>query len=118
MRLLARIVTETHDGLPVARIEGEVDMTNAQSIGERLRALLTNRSVALIVDLGPTTYLDSSGITLLFGLSEELRRRQQQLHVVVPEGSPIARVLAITGIDQVVPTHKTIAAALERAGRP
>jgi anti-anti-sigma factor len=115
MRQLARIVAETHEGLPVARIEGEVDMSNAQSISDRLRALLTNRSVALIVDLEPTTYLDSSGVTLLFGLSEELRRRQQQLHVVVPAGSPIARVLSITGIDQVVPTHATLAAALERA---
>jgi anti-anti-sigma factor len=112
MRQLARIVSETHEGLPVARIEGEVDMTNANSLGDRLRGLLTNRSVALIVDLGPTTYLDSSGVTLLFGLSEELRRRQQQLHVVVPESSPLGRVLTITGIDQVVPTHPTLAAAL------
>jgi anti-sigma B factor antagonist len=116
MRQLARIVAETHRGLPVAVIEGEVDMTNAQSIGERLRGLVTNRSVALIVDLGPTTYLDSSGITLLFGLFEELRRRQQQLHVVVPEGSPIGRVLGITGLDQVVPVHPTLETALERAG--
>jgi anti-anti-sigma factor len=116
MRQLARIVSETRGGLPVARIEGEVDMSNAQPIAERLRALLTNRSVALIVDLEPTTYLDSSGITLLFGLYEELRRRQQELHVVVPEGSPIARVLGITGLDQVVPTHPTLERALERAG--
>jgi anti-sigma B factor antagonist len=116
MRQLARIVSETHGGLPVARIEGEVDMTNSQPIGERLRGLMTNRSVALIVDLGPTTYLDSSGITLLFGLFEELRRRQQDLHVVVPEGSPIGRVLSITGLDQVVPVHPTLEIALERAG--
>ena len=67
MRQLARILAETRDGIPVARLEGEVDMTNAQSLGERLRGLLTNRSVALVVDLGPTTYLDSSGITLLKG---------------------------------------------------
>jgi anti-anti-sigma factor len=116
MRQLARIVAETHGDLPVARIEGEVDMTNAHSIGDRLRALLTNRSIALIVDLEPTTYLDSSGITLLFGLSEELRRRQQELHIVVPDGSPIGRVLGITGIDQVVPTHPTLARALQQAG--
>jgi anti-anti-sigma factor len=116
MKQLARIVTETRGGLPVARIEGEVDMTNSQRIADRLRGLLTNRSVALIVDLEPTTYLDSSGITLLFGLHEELRRRQQQLHVVVPDGSPIGRVLGITGLDQVVPTHPTLEAALERAG--
>ena len=116
MRQLARIVAETHGDIEVARIEGEVDTSNADMLTNRLRGLLTNRSVALIVDLGPTTYLDSSGITLLFGLFEELRRRQQDLHVVVPEGSPIGRVLSITGLDQVVPVHPTLEIALERAG--
>ena len=115
MRQLARILAETHDGIPVARLEGEVDMTNAEPLGERLRGLLTNRSVALVVDLGPTTYLDSSGITLLFALSQELRLRQQQLHLVVPEGSPIARVITITGLDQTAPMHPTLEQALERA---
>jgi anti-anti-sigma factor len=115
MRQLARIVAETHDGVPVARLEGEVDTTNAHSLGERMRRLLTNRSRALIVDLGPTTYLDSSGITLLFGLSDELRLRQQQLHLVVPEGSPIGRVITITGLDRAVPTHPTLERALENA---
>jgi anti-anti-sigma factor len=115
MRQLARIVAETHDGIPVARLEGEVDMTNARSLGDRLRGLLTNRSVVLIVDLGPTTYLDSSGIALLFGLSDELRLRQQQLHLVVPERAPIGRVIRITGLDQAVPTHPSLEQALERA---
>jgi anti-anti-sigma factor len=115
MKQLARIVAETHHGLPVARLEGEIDMTNAKSLGDRLRALLTNRSVALVVDLEATTYLDSSGITLLFGLSDELRLRQQQLHLVVPEDSPIARMITITGLDRVAPTHTTLERALDSA---
>ena len=117
MRPLARLAAETHDGVPVARIEGEIDLTNAQSLGERLRALVTNRSVVLVVDLDRTIYLDSSGITLLFSLSDELRLRQQTLHLVVPDGSPIARVIAITGLDRVAPTHPTLERALLKTGR-
>jgi anti-sigma B factor antagonist len=116
MRQLARIVPETHgDDVVVARIEGEIDMSNAQPIGNRLRDLLTNHSVALIVDLGETTYLDSSGIALLFSLLDELRRRQQQLHLVVPPGSLLIRVLTISGIDRAVPTHETLDGALAAA---
>ena len=115
MKPLARIATSTHGGLPVARIEGEVDMSNAASLGERLRGLLTNRSVVLIVDLAATTYLDSSGITLLFELSDEMRGRQQRLHLVMPEGSPIRRMIAITGLDRAVPTHPTLERALDEA---
>jgi anti-sigma B factor antagonist len=116
MRQLARIVSEAHgEGIVVARLEGEVDMSNAQSVGSRLRDLLTNRSAALVVDLGPTTYLDSSGIALLFALLDELQRRQQELHIVVPDGSQVRRVLEITGLDRAVPTHTTLEAALARA---
>ena len=116
MRPLAKIVSETHaDDVVVARIEGEIDMSNAQALGRRLRDLLTNRSAALVVDLGPTSYLDSSGVALLFGLLDELARRQQELHLVVPDGSPLTRVLQLTGVDGAAPTHATVAAALESA---
>jgi anti-sigma B factor antagonist len=112
MKEIAWISVETHDAVPVARVEGEVDMTNAESIGERLRGLLTNRSESLIVDLGATTYLDSTGIAVLFAIGEELRRRQQQLHLVVPEDSPLRRVIGIAGLDRAVPIHSTLATAL------
>jgi anti-anti-sigma factor len=115
MKQLARIVSEEHDDVVVARIEGEVDMSNAPALGNRIRELLTNRSEALIVDLEGTTYLDSSGIALLFGLGDELQRRQQELHVVIPETSQLLRAIQITGFDRAVPTHATLQEALERS---
>jgi anti-anti-sigma factor len=113
MRQLARIVAEPHGDVVAARIEGEIDMSNAPVIGSRLRDLLTNRSEALVVDLAATTYLDSSGIALLFALADELQRRQQRLHIVLPEGSQLVRAIRITGLDRAVPTHGTLAEALE-----
>lgn len=116
MRQLARIVAAPHDEeLVVARIEGEVDMTNAPAIGNRLRELLTNRSLALVVDLGATTYLDSSGIALLFALADELRRRQQRLLLVVPDDSQLVRAIQITGLDRAAPMHTTVDRAVEDA---
>jgi anti-anti-sigma factor len=115
MRQLARIVAEPQDDdVVVARIEGEIDMSNAATVTGRLRELLTNRSVALVVDLGATTYLDSSGIGLLFGLGDELTRRQQRLLIVVPASSQLVRTIQITGLDRAVPMHETVAEALER----
>lgn len=117
MRQLATLTSETHgDTVVVGHIEGEVDMSNANPLATRLRGLLTNRSVALVVDLAPTTYLDSSGIRLLFELADDLGRRQQQLHVVLPEESQIRRVITLTGMDQAIPTHPTLEAALKAAG--
>jgi anti-anti-sigma factor len=115
MTPIARVLEEHEDDVAIAIVEGEIDASNSAEIGRRLRALLTNRSMALVVDLTPTTYLDSAGINLLFELGAELRERQQQLHVVVPPAAPIARAIAITGLDSAVPTHATREAALARA---
>jgi anti-sigma B factor antagonist len=112
---LARMVEEWHDEVPVARVDGEVDASNVHEMGERLRSLLTNRSLALVVDLSATTYLDSAGLNLLFSLGEEMRGRQQRLGLVVVESSPIARMVALVGLDKTVPVHPTLAEALAHA---
>jgi anti-anti-sigma factor len=115
MTALARIEDEWHDEVPVARLQGEIDASNVNEIGDRLRGLLSNRSLALVVDLGATTYLDSAGINLLFILGEEMRRRQQRLEVVVAEKSPIARMIVLTGLDQALGVHPTLPDALGAA---
>ena len=112
MSTLARLEDEWHDEVPVARVQGEIDASNAKEIGDRLRSLLSNRSVAMIVDLSATTYLDSAGINLLFTLAEEMRSRQQRLAIVVADPSPIARMVALTGLDRAMPVHATLPDAL------
>lgn len=112
MSTLARVEDEWHHEVPVARLQGEIDASNVDEVGERLRSLLTNRSVALVVDLSQTTYLDSAGINLLFTLADEMRGRQQRLAIVVADPSPIARMITLTGLDQAMPVHPTLAGAL------
>jgi anti-sigma B factor antagonist len=113
---LARLEDEWHDEVPVARLHGEVDASNVKEIGDRLRSLLSNRSVAMVVDLSQTTYLDSAGINLLFSLGEEMRGRQQRLALVVAGGSPISRMIELTGLDQALPIRDTLADALSDVG--
>ena len=115
MSLLARVVEEQRDDVSIAAIEGEIDSSNVHEIGERLRALLTNRSTALVVDLTETTYLDSAGINLLFELAGELTDRQQRLRLVVPAATPVLRMLTIAGLIGTVPTHRR---ALRRSRQP
>jgi anti-anti-sigma factor len=114
--LLARVSEESHGEVTVAAVEGEVDASNAPELGDRLRATLTNRSMALVVDLSATTYLDSAGINLMFALAADLGERQQRLLLVVPPAAPIARAIAITGLDATVRTHPSRAAAVAAAG--
>src|SRR5204862_6108283 len=105
MSTLARIADEWHDGVGVARLDGEIDVSNVHDIGDRLRSMVTNHSFSLVVDLSGIAYVDSAGINLLFALAEELRGRRQRLAIVVGEASPIARMMALTGLDRAVSMH-------------
>lgn len=115
MTLIARVVEERDDDVTIAALEGEVDASNAREIGEQLHALLTNLDRALVVDLAGATYLDSAGINLLFELASELDHRQLRLHLVVPDTSHVARIVAIAGLASIVPVHGTREAALRQA---
>jgi anti-anti-sigma factor len=97
-------------------VEGEIDASNAWWVQERLRAPVTNRCEGLAVDLTGTTYLDSAGIAMLFELAAELHRHQQQMRIVVLAGSPIARMVELTGLGQAVPSHASLDDAIQQAG--
>jgi anti-anti-sigma factor len=92
----------------VARLSGEIDLSNAADVGEQLAAAVPNTALGMVIDLTATAYLDSSGVHLLFDLGERLQRRQQQLRVVVPEGGPIRRVLRIVELDASVPVLPSV----------
>ncbi len=99
----------------LARLSGEVDLSNAQSVRERLLSAVPNTATALVLDLSATEYMDSSGIRLIFELAERLRSRGQRLEIVVPGDSFVKRVLVLTEVQRVVPISATIA---ERGERP
>jgi anti-sigma B factor antagonist len=110
--VIARIDEEWHGEVPVASLQGELDASNVGELGARLRTLLNNHLIAMVVDLSGTTYLDSAGINLLFSFGAELNARQQSLVLVVRSGSPIERMIQLTGLGETVAVHPTVPAAL------
>jgi len=111
--MLARLEEERRGGVAIARVLGEIDASNTDWLGARLRGLLTNRSHALAVDMRGTTYLDSAGIALMFELAGELRLHQQRLHLIVDAASPVARMVHLTGLDEAVAISGSLDGALD-----
>jgi anti-anti-sigma factor len=108
----AEIVLDRRGGHVVARLSGEVDMTNASLVRDRLLDAVPNDVLALVVDLEGCRYLDSAAIEVIFDLSRRLARRRQDLRLVVPETSPLRRVLVLTDVNSVAPVHATLEEAL------
>ena len=112
MSTLADIDVQRHDSAVVAHLNGEVDMTNAAFVRDELLGAVPNDVLTLVVDLEGCRYLDSAAIEVIFDLSRRLARRRQELRLVVPEGSPLGRVLALTDVDSVAPVHASLDSAL------
>jgi len=97
----AQVQVSTDAGWPVARLTGAVDLSNVEELGLRLERSVSNRAQGLVLDLSAVTYLDSTGLRLIFRLARQLGDRQQRLRLVVPETSRITRVLTLAGVGSV-----------------
>jgi anti-sigma B factor antagonist len=96
----------------VARIGGELDMSNCSYVRDELTRSIPGEVNGLVVDLSETIYLDSAAIELLFELARRLGRRRQDLRIAMPGDSPLRRVLELTDVRAVAPVHPTVDAAV------
>lgn len=94
---IATLDVDLGGGVPIALLSGEVDASNAPGFTTRLKASVPNTALGLVLDLSPTTYIDSAGVHMLFDLADALRRRQQRLQLVVPPETFVADVVAAVG---------------------
>jgi anti-sigma B factor antagonist len=108
----AEVAIERRGGAVVAHLSGEVDMTNAARVREELLASVPNDALVLVVDLDGCRYLDSAAIEVVFDLARRLGRRRQELRLVLPPSSPLARVLTLTDVQTVAALHETLDSAV------
>jgi anti-sigma B factor antagonist len=115
---LADVQFSDHERVVVARLSGEVDLSNADGVESAIAEATPNRAVALILDVSALDYLDSAGVHLVFKLREKLRARGQTMRLVIPAESPVNDALRLAGVSQQVETAQTLAAALEEFTPP
>jgi anti-anti-sigma factor len=109
---IADVTVHDHPEGPVVSIRGEIDLSNADAIRAEIVASVPHTAAGVVLDLTDTTYLDSSGVRLLFDLAERLHGRRQRLALVVTEEALVRRVLVLTKLDDAVPVHAEVPDAL------
>ena len=111
-----RIAVDRADGVAVVIVEGEHDVYTAPSLSEQLDALLAE-GIPFVIDLTPTTFVDSSVLRVLL----EARRRADERGIGFAvalgqdDSGPVRRVLDITGLVPVLPVHSGRDAAVQAA---
>ncbi|GAA4706523.1 hypothetical protein GCM10023215_53720 [Pseudonocardia yuanmonensis] len=87
-------------GLRLA-LHGDLDLSGIDAVRAPLAAELARDGVVdpVVLDLTGVGYLPSAGIGMLVDLADDVRSRGGELRIARPETGPVARVLALTGLD-------------------
>jgi anti-sigma B factor antagonist len=110
---LADLSTETLDRLVVARLDGEIDLSNAVELGSMIASRVPNEALGLVIDLTKVDYVDSAGIHVLFELRERLKTRGQEIGLVVPRDADIFKALRVAYVPAAVAVFESVDAAAE-----
>jgi anti-sigma B factor antagonist len=95
----------------VVALPEEVDVTNADAIGEDLLSALNQGAVLLVADMSKTTFCDSAGVSALVRTFRRAVAGSSGLRLVA--GTPaVQRVLSLTGVDRLVDVFPSVAACL------
>ena len=99
---LAHVTVSRRPDRADAAVTGELDMSNADDVYHQLLAA-ADALPQLRVELSGLTFVDSTGLSSLDRLARTLRAGGCALTYVADEGGALARLLHLTGMDQVLP---------------
>jgi anti-sigma B factor antagonist len=94
---LADVELELAESTLVARLTGEIDMSNAADLGASVLGATPNDARGVVLDLSQVDYLDSAGIYTIHGIRLSLEARGQLLVLVIPPHSPVYDALRLAG---------------------
>ncbi len=96
----------------VAHIAGDVDLAVADGLRADLEQAFARHDGGVVLDLSGTTYLDSTGVRLLFDVASSLQRSGRQLALLATNEAIVRRVLVLSKLDEQVPVENDLDAAL------
>jgi anti-sigma B factor antagonist len=111
----ARSVTASPLVVPeIVTLPDEIDITNAQSVGDELRAAFGQGVLAVIADMTRTQFCDSSGIRYLLLANDRAAEMNAEFRLVV-QAPAVLRAFRLLGIDRLLAVYPSLQAALSNA---
>jgi anti-sigma B factor antagonist len=104
-------------GVTIVRATGEVDLASARALKETLLNLLVVGGHArLVVDHSPVTFIDSTGLGVLFTAYRRVEAIGGFMRVAA--NREIIRLMRLAHIDDILGVHASVEEAARRALRP
>ena len=106
--LSTEVVAARGGTVAVVRAEGEVDLDSAGELGSALESEACTDCDGVVLDLTGVPFMDSSGLRTILAASEKNR-----LVLVLQPESPVARLLELTNLVDVIPAFSSEAPAVD-----
>ena len=110
---LATLRVRERSGIVIAAVEGEIDLSNAATLGAELTTAVSNAAPGLVIDLSALEFLDSSGVHMLYDIADRLAMRQQRFAVVIGPDAPPRRAIELSGVEPASWLYPDQASALD-----
>lgn len=109
-RLNCVVISDNVGSAHVVRVVGEADLSSAPQIDAALQAA-ARLSQSIILDFSACRYFDSTVIRVLV---RGMKQWSDRFAIVVPEDSPLRRILAICDLEGILPIAPSVFAARAR----
>jgi len=100
---------------PVVTLPAEIDMANADALGEQFAAALAPGVRVVIADMTATTFCGSAGINTLIRANQRATAHGAELRLLLPCPN-VVRIMRIQGVDAVLPIFFSLEEALAGPG--
>ena len=95
----------------IIALPAEIDMANADRVGQQLGSALAPGVTTVIADMRATRFCDSSGISVLVRAHKQATANGTQLRLVVPSAA-VLRILTLVQMDHLLLISPTLSQAL------
>lgn len=102
----------------VVRLPHQIDMTNADRVGDQLIAAFCSGVHVVVADLTSTVFCDTAGVRSLIRAHRHANLERARLRLAVPPDGPVRRVLELMGLTGVLNVFPSLGDALTNKGLP
>ncbi len=102
-------------GVVICSIYGELDMYEAPDFHAKYDGVAARETeCAFVIDLGKTSYIDSSGIGVLFQIFTDAKARRAGFCICGASGM-VDKLLRLSKMSSILPVEKTLMSAIQHA---
>jgi anti-sigma B factor antagonist len=105
-----RFLCEMVSGVPVVVTPEAIDITNADGLAALLESSEQGHG-RLVIDMSRTQFCDTAGLHALVGAHKRALAQGGEVRLVISTAA-VKRILALTGLDQVIPNFTSLQEAL------